>query len=56
MRQRGIHRVIVMEGKLLEGIVSALDIARMVSERGIAGETGVKLNACQSNPSPWIDI
>lgn len=37
MRKRGIHRVLVMEGQSLAGIVSAMDIARAVSESGIAG-------------------
>lgn len=35
MRKRGIHRVLVMEGKSLAGIVSAMDIARAVSKNGM---------------------
>ncbi len=34
MRDNGIHRVLVMEGGALLGIVSSLDIARAVSDRG----------------------
>jgi hypothetical protein len=36
MRRHAIHRLLVMEGKSLVGIISALDIARAVSERGLA--------------------
>jgi CBS domain-containing protein len=32
MRQHGIHRVLVVDGKKLVGIVSALDIAKAVAE------------------------
>jgi CBS domain-containing protein len=56
MQQHGIHRLLVMEGKTLQGIVSALDIARTVSERGVAGESGIKLDPCPGDPSPWIDV
>lgn len=56
MRSHGIHRVMVMEGKKLEGIVSALDIARAVSDRGLAGRSGVRLDPKSPDPSPWIDI
>jgi CBS domain-containing protein len=56
MQKRGVHRLVVMNGALLKGIVSALDIARTVSERGIAGESGVKLDPCHGDPSPWIEI
>jgi len=37
MRKHAIHRVLVMEGKSLAGIISSMDIARAVSERGISG-------------------
>ena len=56
MRNCNVHRLIVMEGKHLKGILSALDIAKAVSEKGIGGQTGVTLDACVPNPSPWIDI
>lgn len=32
MRKRGIHRVLVMKGKSLAGIISSMDIARAVSK------------------------
>jgi CBS domain-containing protein len=51
MRDRGIHRVLVMEGGSLKGIVSALDIARAVSEQGVAG---IKVLPVSDEPSPWI--
>ena len=54
MQKRGIHRVMVMEGRKLLGIVSALDIARAVSEQGIPGKTGVRRDPCCDEPSPWI--
>jgi CBS domain-containing protein len=56
MRRHGIHRVIVMRGRQLEGIVSALDITRAVSNKGLAGQTGVRLDPKCVDPSPWIDI
>jgi CBS domain-containing protein len=34
MRKHGIHRVLVMKGKTLAGIISAMDIARAVSKGG----------------------
>ena len=43
MNARGIHRILVMQGKSLVGIVSALDIARAVSETGTAEGEGVRL-------------
>jgi CBS domain-containing protein len=54
MRKRGIHRVLVMENKSLVGIVSALDVARAVSDRGIAGSTGIVREPICDNPSHWI--
>ena len=56
MGKHGVHRVLVMEGKKLKGIVSALDIARAVSDRGINGRSRVRLDPCPPDPSPWIDI
>jgi CBS domain-containing protein len=54
MQKRGIHRVLVIEGRKLLGIVSALDIARVVSEKGLPGKTGIKRDPCCDEPSPWI--
>jgi CBS domain-containing protein len=51
MRDRGIHRVLVMDRKSLVGIVSSLDIARAVSERGVAG---IRVLPGCDEPSPWI--
>jgi predicted transcriptional regulator len=46
MRQHGIHRVLVMEGNHLKGVVSALDVARAVCETGMIGFTGRVLGNC----------
>lgn len=54
MRKRGIHRLLVMEGKTLVGIISSLDIARAVSEKGLAGATGIKPEVAPPAQSPWI--
>ena len=54
MRKRGIHRVLVMNGESLVGIVSAFDVARTVSDKGTAEDTAVKVRICKGNPSPWI--
>ena len=40
MRKHGIHRVLVMQGKSLAGIISSLDIARAVSESRVKGTAG----------------
>ena len=56
MRKRAIHRILVMDGSRLCGIVSAIDIARAVSEKGIAGQTGVTLDPCSDSPSPWLTV
>ena len=56
MRKHGIHRLIVMHGAKLAGIVSALDITRAVCDKGIAGESGIRLEPRCDDPSPWIDI
>jgi CBS domain-containing protein len=55
MHERGIHRLLVMHGRKLEGIVSALDIARAVSERGVGGH-GLTVDPCSPKSSPWIDL
>lgn len=56
MQERGIHRVLVMEGCSLIGIVSALDVARAVSAKGIAGKTRIEPQITCDQPSPWITI
>ena len=55
MHERGIHRLLVMQGGRLEGIVSALDIARAVSQGGIR-RSGLALDPCAPTQSPWIDL
>jgi acetoin utilization protein AcuB len=56
MRKRGIHRVLVMDEGRLAGIVSALDIARVVSESGVGGRTGIKPDPCRDDQSNWITV
>jgi CBS domain-containing protein len=56
MGKHGIHRVVVVDRGALAGIISALDIARAVSEKGLRGRTGLKIDPCADKPSPWIDI
>lgn len=56
MGKHGIHRVVVVDGGALAGIISSLDVARAVSEKGLRGKTGVKIDPCADKPSPWIEI
>jgi CBS domain-containing protein len=56
MRNRAVHRILVMENTRLCGIVSAIDIARSVSDKGIAGHTGVSLAPRCDSSSPWITL
>lgn len=56
MRKRSVHRILVMEDGKLCGIVSALDIARTVGEKGIAGHTGVTLAPVCDQSTPWITM
>lgn len=56
MRKHEIHRVIVMQGRKLAGIVSALDVTRAVCDKGIAGQSGVRLDSRCVDPSPWIEV
>jgi CBS domain-containing protein len=56
MRERSVHRILVMEDRKLCGIVSALDIARAVDEKGIAGSTGVSLAPICDQPTTWITM
>jgi len=55
MNEHGIHRLLVMHGKKLEGIVSALDIARAVSQKVVGGH-GLALDPCAPKKSPWIEL
>ncbi|HKG90925.1 MAG TPA: CBS domain-containing protein [Gemmatimonadaceae bacterium] len=36
MRHAGVHRLLIMEGEALRGIVSAMDITRTVADHGLA--------------------
>jgi CBS domain-containing protein len=54
MGEKGIHRVLVMKGKTLLGIVSAFDIARAVSLKGTANGEALKLHIREGKASPWI--
>ena len=56
MRKRGIHRVLVMESEKLVGIVSALDVAQLVSKTGLPGKTGIRPDPCVEDNSPWITV
>jgi len=56
MRKRGIHRVLVMDNEKLVGIVSALDIAQLVSTTGLPGKTGITADPCVDDHSPWITV
>ena len=56
MGKHGIHRVVVVDRGALAGIISALDIARAVSEKGLRGKTGIKVDPCADKASPWIEI
>jgi CBS domain-containing protein len=53
MNEHGIHRLLVMHGRKLEGILSALDIARAVSQKGMGG---LALDPCTPKKSPWIEL
>ena len=54
MKKRGIHRLLVMEGKALVGIITVSDIARAVSEKGIPGRTGISAVTPAKTSTPWI--
>jgi CBS domain-containing protein len=53
MREKRIHRVLVMSDDQLEGIVSALDVARAVSDVGFTGSIHA-VRQDEGDPSPWI--
>jgi CBS domain-containing protein len=50
MQERGIHRLLVLTGGRLVGIVSALDVARAVSNKGFGGERGINLRLHPPQP------
>jgi CBS domain-containing protein len=52
MREKRIHRVLVMSDDQLEGVVSALDVARAVSDVGFTGN--IHIVKTDDDPSPWI--
>ena len=53
MREKRIHRVLVMSDDQLEGIVSALDVARAVSDVGFTGSIHL-VRRDEGDPSPWL--
>lgn len=53
MREKRIHRVLVMRDSSLEGVVSALDVARAVSDVGFTGRIHA-VRPDDDDPSPWI--
>ncbi len=52
MSRAGIHRVLVVEGDTLVGIVTATDVARAVAERKVPGRTYV-FNRDREFREPW---
>jgi CBS domain-containing protein len=54
MREHGIHRVVVIETGVLAGIISSLDIARAVSEKGLSGRTGIFREPACDTKAFWI--
>ena len=54
MRENRIHRILVIDDDQLMGVVSALDVARTVSESGVGNIRVVKPG--EDDPSPWINI
>jgi CBS domain-containing protein len=52
MREKRIHRVLVIDDDALVGMVSALDVARAVSDRGVGNIQVIR--ADDDDPSPWI--
>lgn len=53
MREKRIHRVFVIDDGELRGVVSALDVARAVSDVGMSGSIRV-IKPGDDDPSPWI--
>ena len=54
MRKKGIHRVLVMQGRSLVGIVSAFDVARAVSRKGTADDSPITFHIPHGKPSAWL--
>jgi CBS domain-containing protein len=54
MREKQIHRVLVIDDGRLVGVVSALDVARAVSDAGVG--TIHVINPHEDIPSPWISV
>jgi len=54
MREKHIHRVLVIDDEKLVGVVSALDVARAVSDVGVGNIHVVR--PAEDDPSPWITI
>jgi CBS-domain-containing membrane protein len=53
MREKRIHRVLVMSDDQLEGIVSSFDVARAVSDVGVTGSDHA-VRKDEGDPSPWL--
>jgi CBS domain-containing protein len=52
MRENRIHRVLVIDDGELVGVVSALDVARAVSDVGTGSIHVIKPG--EGDPSPWV--
>ena len=52
MREKSIHRVLVIDDGELVGVVSALDVALAVSDQGVGNVHVIKPG--EDDPSPWI--
>ena len=53
MREKHIHRVLILDDGKVVGVVSALDVARAVSDVGMSGSIHV-IKPDEDDPSPWI--
>ena len=56
MKERAVHRVIVMEEGHLVGILSAMDVARAVSDESILNRTGVRLAPRCDEQTGWTSL
>jgi CBS domain-containing protein len=54
MRKKGIHRVLVMQGRSLVGIISAFDVARAVSRKGTADDAPITFHIPHAKRSAWL--
>lgn len=52
MREQHIHRVLVIDDEKLVGVVSALDVARTVSDVGVGNVHVIRPG--DEDPSPWV--